>query len=52
MSKAIHKYGGDIVQFIGNSIIAIWPRKDPLGDSTVEGKDDDDTDENCARKAT
>ncbi len=23
-SKAIHKYGGDIVQFLGNSLIAIW----------------------------
>jgi hypothetical protein len=27
MAKTIHKYGGDIVQFVGNSIIAIWPRK-------------------------
>jgi len=27
MAKIIHKYGGDIVQFVGNSIIAIWPRK-------------------------
>jgi len=26
MSKTIHKYGGDIVQFLGNSLIAIWPR--------------------------
>lgn len=27
MSKTIHKYGGDIVQFLGNSLIAVWPRK-------------------------
>jgi hypothetical protein len=26
MSKTIHKYGGDIVQFLGNSLVAIWPR--------------------------
>lgn len=26
MSKTIHKYGGDIVQFLGNSLIAVWPR--------------------------
>ncbi|CDW76061.1 ph domain containing protein [Stylonychia lemnae] len=52
MSKAIHKYGGDIVQFIGNSMIALWPRADPLGESTFEGKEDDETDANIARKAT
>lgn len=23
-SKVIHKYGGDIVQFLGNSLIALW----------------------------
>jgi hypothetical protein len=27
MSKTIHKYGGDIVQFVGNSLIAMWPRQ-------------------------
>lgn len=52
MSKTIHKYGGDIVQFIGNSLIAIWPRSDPLGESSFEGKEDEDTDANIARKAT
>ena len=52
MSKTIHKYGGDIVQFIGNSMIALWPRSDPLGESSFEGKEDDETDANIARKAT
>ncbi len=23
-SKIIHKYGGDILQFLGNSLIALW----------------------------
>jgi class 3 adenylate cyclase len=23
-SKVIHKYGGDIVQFFGSSLIAVW----------------------------
>eukprot|EP00347_Sterkiella_histriomuscorum_P004823 403358953 len=52
MSKTIHKYGGDIVQFIGNSLICIWPRSNnPLGDSTQVGREDDDIDSNIARKA-
>ena len=25
LSKLIHKYGGDVIQFLGNSLIAVWP---------------------------
>jgi len=28
-SKIVHKYGGDILQFLGNSLIAIWPEPNP-----------------------
>ena len=55
MSKAIHKYGGDIVQFIGNSLIAIWPRTNNgmgNGPGKPADKEDEDTDLNIARKAT
>ena len=55
MSKAIHKYGGDIVQFIGNSLIAIWPRTNNgmgNGSGKPADKEDEDTDLNIARKAT
>jgi class 3 adenylate cyclase len=27
VSKTIHKYGGDIIQFLGNSLIAVWLSK-------------------------
>ena len=49
MSKTIHKYGGDIIQFLGNSLIAVWPRKN-------QGFDDLDPEQDyetiVARKAT
>ena len=32
MSKVIHKYGGDIVHFLGNSLVAVWPRVDDTSD--------------------
>jgi len=37
MSKCVHKYGGDVVQFLGgNSIIALWlPNLEPREDSTA-----------------
>jgi hypothetical protein len=25
-SRIIHRYGGDLLQFLGNSLIAVWPR--------------------------
>jgi class 3 adenylate cyclase len=40
MAKTIHKYGGDIVQFVGNSIVAIWPRK-LFTRRVIEGVDDE-----------
>ena len=24
MSKTVHKYGGDVIQFLGNSLVAVW----------------------------
>lgn len=24
MSKSIHKYGGDVIQYLGNSLVAVW----------------------------
>lgn len=66
MSKTIHKYGGDIIQFLGNSLIAIWPRSpnspfSPLkvleSDTSPKqqsnaNNDNVDTDINIARKVT
>jgi hypothetical protein len=38
MSITISKYGGDIIQFFGHSLIAIWPRfvKDEESDEEEE----------------
>lgn len=47
MTKTIHKYGGDVIQFLGNSLIAVWPRK-ALGVNNKE----EENDITVARKAT
>ena len=47
MTKHVHKYGGDIISFLGNSMIIVWPR----GCYPKEDKDEDN-DLIIARKAT
>jgi len=38
IGKQIANYGGDIIQFLGNSLVALWPRdpEDPAADSDTD----------------
>lgn len=49
MSKIMSKYGGDIIQFLGNSLIVIWPRVAP--NDKIQNADSE-SDSEIARKAT
>lgn len=34
MVKALGKYGGDIIKFVGDAMIVMWPRFTPSAEST------------------
>jgi hypothetical protein len=40
MSKSVHKYGGDIVQYLGNSLVAVWYPFKEKAEKRVEFEDD------------
>jgi hypothetical protein len=39
-SKVIHKYGGDIVQFLGSSLIAVWNYNQEVNDGEHDHDED------------
>jgi len=56
ISRTIHKYGGDIIQFMGNSLIAVWPRGyltrfEHESDSQSKRRAEEDSDIIVCRKA-
>lgn len=54
MVKNLAKFGGDIIKFVGDAMIVMWPRKSKviqMGDSNEENKMDDDEKVLLIRKA-
>ena len=37
MVKALGKYGGDIIKFVGDAMIVMWPRNFPTGEGSEKG---------------
>ena len=54
MVKNLAKFGGDIIKFVGDAMIVMWPRKSKvikMNDSNVDSKIDDDEKVLLIRKA-
>jgi len=54
MVKNLYKFGGDVIKFVGDAMIVMWPKvssKKALGNSLENAKEDDDEKVNTIRKA-